>query len=47
MSGAILSLPSTPSWRGARLKKKHRDNFSFTRMYSDVLRPTAITDIEN
>jgi hypothetical protein len=22
--------PNTPSWRGAKLKKKHRDNFNFT-----------------
>jgi hypothetical protein len=28
MSGAITSLSSTPSWRGAELK--HRDNFTFT-----------------
>jgi hypothetical protein len=28
MRGAILPLPNTPSWRGARLK--HMDNFTFT-----------------
>jgi hypothetical protein len=28
MSGAILTLPNTPSWRGAQLKPK--DNFTFT-----------------
>jgi hypothetical protein len=28
MSGAIIPLPNTPSWRGAHLK--HRDNFIFT-----------------
>jgi hypothetical protein len=27
MSGAIPSLPNTPSWHGAQLK--HRDNFTF------------------
>jgi len=26
MSGAIPSLPNTPSWRGVQLK--HRDNFT-------------------
>jgi hypothetical protein len=30
MGGAILPLPNTPSWLGAQLKKKHRDNFTFT-----------------
>jgi hypothetical protein len=25
-----LHSPNTPSWRGAQLKKKHRDNFTFT-----------------
>jgi hypothetical protein len=29
MSGVILLLPNTPSWRGAQFKK-HRDNFTFT-----------------
>jgi len=28
MSGAIPPLSNTPSWRGAQLKKKHRDNFT-------------------
>jgi hypothetical protein len=28
MSGAILPLPNTSSWRDAQLK--HRDNFTFT-----------------
>jgi hypothetical protein len=27
MSGAIIPLPNTPSWRGAPLK--NRDNFTF------------------
>jgi hypothetical protein len=27
MSGTIHSLPNTPSWRGAQLKK-HRDKFT-------------------
>jgi hypothetical protein len=27
MSGTVLALPNTPSWRGAQLK--HRDNFTF------------------
>jgi hypothetical protein len=30
MRGAISPLPNTPSWRGAQLAKKHRDNFTFT-----------------
>jgi hypothetical protein len=30
MHGAIAPLPNTPSWRGAQLRKKHRDNFTFT-----------------
>jgi hypothetical protein len=30
MSGAVPPLPNTPSWRGAQLNKKHRDNFTFT-----------------
>jgi hypothetical protein len=30
MSVAIPPLPNTPSWRGAQLKKKHRDTFTFT-----------------
>jgi hypothetical protein len=25
-----LHSPNTPSWRGAQLKEKHRDNFTFT-----------------
>jgi len=29
MRGAITPLPNTTSWRGAKLKKKHRDNFTF------------------
>jgi hypothetical protein len=29
MLEAIISLPNTPSWRGAQLKK-HGDNFTFT-----------------
>jgi len=29
MSRAILPLPNTPSCRGAQLKRKHRDNFTF------------------
>jgi hypothetical protein len=29
MSGTIPPLPNTPSWRGAQLKKKHRENFTF------------------
>jgi hypothetical protein len=28
MSGAIPSLPNTPSLRGAQLKENHRDNFT-------------------
>jgi len=28
MSGAILPLPNTPSWLGAQLQRKHRDNFT-------------------
>jgi hypothetical protein len=27
MSGATPLLPFTPSWHGAELKEKHRDNF--------------------
>jgi hypothetical protein len=30
MSEAIPPLPNTPLWRGAQLKQKHRDNFTFT-----------------
>jgi hypothetical protein len=30
--GAIPPLPNMPSWRGAQLKKKHRDNFIFNLM---------------
>jgi len=30
MSGAIATFPNTPSWNGAQLKKKHRENFTFT-----------------
>jgi hypothetical protein len=30
MCGAILPLPNMPSWHGAQLKKKYRDNFNFT-----------------
>jgi hypothetical protein len=30
MSGAITPFPNMSSWRGAQLKKKHRDNFTFT-----------------
>jgi len=30
MSGAIPPLPNTPSWRGAQLKKRHRENLTFT-----------------
>jgi hypothetical protein len=26
MRGAIPPLPNTPSWRGAQLQRKHRDN---------------------
>jgi hypothetical protein len=33
MSGAIPPLPNTPSWRGAQLKDKHRDNFTCTFTY--------------
>jgi hypothetical protein len=29
MLGAIPPLPNTPSWRGAQLKQKHRDNLTF------------------
>jgi hypothetical protein len=35
MSGAIPSLPSTPSWRGAQFKKKRKDNFTFTQVNRD------------
>jgi hypothetical protein len=34
MSGAIPSLPNTPSWHGAQLK--HRDNFTFTFTFMDL-----------
>jgi hypothetical protein len=27
---SYTTTPNTPSWRGAQLKKKHMDNFSFT-----------------
>jgi hypothetical protein len=27
--GAIPPFPNAPSWRGAQLKIKHRDNFTF------------------
>jgi hypothetical protein len=30
MRGAILYSPSTPSWRGAQFKGKHRNTFAFT-----------------
>jgi hypothetical protein len=30
MRGATPLLPNTPPWHGAQLKKKHRDNFTFT-----------------
>jgi hypothetical protein len=29
MRGTIPPFPNTPSWRDARLKEKHRDNFTF------------------
>jgi hypothetical protein len=29
MSGSILPLHNTPSWRCAQVKKKHRDKFTF------------------
>jgi hypothetical protein len=38
MSGAIPPLPNTPPWRGAQLK--HRDNFTFTFIFSKVLLET-------
>jgi hypothetical protein len=28
MSGAIIPLPNTPSYRGAQFKKKHKHNFT-------------------
>jgi hypothetical protein len=31
MREAIPPLPNTPSWRGAQLIKKYRDNFTFIR----------------
>jgi hypothetical protein len=38
MRGAVPALPNTSLWCGAQLKKKHRDNFTFTS--SDV--PTQV-----
>jgi len=35
MRGAIPPHPNTPSWRGTQLKKKHRDNFTFTSSNND------------
>jgi hypothetical protein len=35
MSGAIPSIPNTPSWRGALLKK-HSDNFMLDTALSEV-----------
>jgi hypothetical protein len=29
MRGAVPLLPDSPSWLGAQLKEKHRDNFTF------------------
>jgi hypothetical protein len=34
MSGAVPPLPNTPSWRGAQLKHRDRDNFTFTFIYN-------------
>jgi len=30
MRGATPPLPNMPSWCGAQLKTKHKDNFTFT-----------------
>jgi hypothetical protein len=30
MHGAIPLLPNMPSWHDAQLRKRHRDNFTFT-----------------
>jgi hypothetical protein len=35
MSGAIPPLLNTPSWCGAQLKKKHRNNFTCVCVYLD------------
>jgi hypothetical protein len=40
MSGAIPLLPNTPSWRGAQLKEKHRDKFTFYLSKMDDVRYT-------
>jgi len=42
MNGAILPLPSTPSWRGAQFKK-HRDNFTFTFTFTCSVLPHVFT----
>jgi hypothetical protein len=36
MSGAITPLPNTPSRRHTQLRKKHRDNFTFTFYYPSI-----------
>jgi hypothetical protein len=37
--------PNTPSWRGAQLKKKHRDNFTFTLPINRDVRLNRIGDV--
>jgi hypothetical protein len=43
MSGATPPLPNTPTWSGAQLKKKHRDNFTFTLLILSTLKFSDIT----
>jgi len=46
MRETILLLSNTPSWRGAQLKKKQRDNFTFLqqRVYTTFSVPSYLTD---
>jgi len=38
---------NTPSWRGAQLKRKHRDIFTFTFTWTEnVLKPVGTMDLK-
>jgi hypothetical protein len=43
MHGAIPPFPNTPLWCGAQLKKKHRNNFTFT-LYNVTLFHEKVKD---
>jgi len=45
MSGVIRPLPNTPSWRGAQLKRKHRDNFTFLYINYHSLSSVVLTGL--